>query len=100
MFHAAILTAKSTKQGIRSILCTLGIVIIRDKGVWVTERILSRAVMARLSSPVGMIYVEHVLVILRVASSIDADQEVEGTLVVIIVVVVVAIESVVVLIQS
>ena len=56
--------------------------------------------MARLSSPVGMMDVEHVLIVLRVASSIDADQEVEGTLVVIIVVVVVAIEFVVELIQS
>ena len=96
----AMLTAKSTKQGIRSILCTLDLVIIRDEGVWVTERILSRAIVARLSSPVGMMDVEHVLIFLGVASSIDADQKVQGTLVVIIVVVVVAIESIVVLIQS
>ena len=74
--------------------------IIGDEGVWVTERILSRAIVARLSSSVGMMDVEHVIVVLRVASSIDADQEVQGTLVVIIVVVVVTVESVVVLIQS
>ena len=56
--------------------------------------------MARLSSPVGMMDVEHVLIVLRVASSIDADQEVQGTLVVIIVVVVATVEFVVELIQS
>ena len=89
------LTAKSTKDG--SILCTLDLVIRANKGVWIAERILSRAVPARWSSPVGMVDVEHVLVILRVASSVDADQEVQWTLVVVIMVVVVTIESVVLL---
>ena len=59
-----------------------------------------RTVAARLSSSIGMMDVEHVPIILRVAGSIDADQEVQGTLVVIIVVVVVTVESVVVLMQS
>ena len=44
---------------------------------------MRRAVVARWSSPVGSLKVEHVPHILKLASSIDADQEVQGTLVVI-----------------
>ena len=47
-----------------------------DEGVWLTERVEGRAVAARWSSSVGVLKVEHFLGILRVASSIDADQEV------------------------
>ena len=53
-----------------------------DKGVGLTERVEGRAVAARWSSSVGMLKVEHVLGVLRVASSIDADQEVQGTIIV------------------
>ena len=53
-----------------------------DEGVGLTERVEGRAVAARWSSSVGMLKVEHVLGVLRVASSIDADQEVQGTIIV------------------
>ena len=53
-----------------------------DEGVGLTERIEGRAVTARWSSSVGMLVVEHVLGVVRVASSIDADQEVQGTIIV------------------
>ena len=52
-----------------------------DEGVGLTERVEGRAVTARWSSSVGMLVVEHVLGILRVASSIDADQEVQGAII-------------------
>jgi hypothetical protein len=53
-----------------------------DEGVGLTERIEGRAVTARGSSSVGMLKVEHVLGVIRVASSIDADQEVQGIIIV------------------
>ena len=52
-----------------------------DEGVGPTERVEGRAVVARWSSPVGVLKVKHVLGVLRVASSIDADQEVQGTMI-------------------
>ena len=69
-----------------------------DEGVRLTERIQGRAVIARWSSSVGVFKVEHVLHILRVASSIDADQEVQGTIIV--TVATLAIERIEVLLQS
>ena len=53
-----------------------------DEGVGLTERVEGRAVTARWSSSVGVLEVEHVLGVLRVASSIDADKEVQGTIIV------------------
>ena len=53
-----------------------------DEGVRLTERVQGRAVTARWSSSVGMLEVEHVLHVLRVAGSIDADQEVQWTIIV------------------
>ena len=53
-----------------------------DEGVGPTERVEGRAVAARWSSSVGMLKVEHVLGVLGVASSIDADQDVQGTIIV------------------
>ena len=52
-----------------------------DEGVGPTERIEGRAVTARWSSSVGMLKIKHVLGFLRVASSVDADQEVQGTMI-------------------
>ena len=69
-----------------------------DEGVRLTKRVQVRAVIARWSSSVGMLEVEHVLHVLRVASSIDADQEVQGTIIV--TVATLAIERVEVLLQS
>ena len=69
-----------------------------DEGVRLTERVQRRAVVTRWSSSVGMFKVEHVLHILRVASSIDADQEIQGTIIV--TVATLAIECVEVLLQS
>ena len=80
-------------------MCSMDFMNIRtDKGVRLTERIKGRAVAARWSSSVGMLEVEHVLHVLRVASSIDADQEVQGTIIV--TVATLAIERVEVLLQS
>ena len=53
-----------------------------DKGVGLTERVEGWAITARWSSSVGVLEVEHVLGVLRVASSIDADKEVQGTIIV------------------
>ena len=53
-----------------------------NKGVGPTERVEGRAVVARWSSSVGVLKVEHVLGVLGVASSIDADQEVQGTIII------------------
>ena len=52
-----------------------------DEGVGPTERVEGRAVAARWSSSVGVPKVKYVLGVLRVASSIDADQEVQGTMI-------------------
>ena len=46
-----------------------------DEGVGLTERVEGRTVAARWSSSVGMLKVEHVL-------GVDADQEVQGTIIV------------------
>ena len=69
-----------------------------NEGVWLTERVQGRAVTARWSSSIGMLKVEHVLCVVRVASSVDADQEVHGTMIV--TVMSSTIESVEVLLQS
>ena len=69
-----------------------------DEGVRLTKRVQGRAVIARWSSSVGMLEVEHILHVLRVASSMDADQEVQGTIIV--TVATLAIERVEVLLQS
>ena len=69
-----------------------------NEGVRVTERVSGRALAARSSSSVGVFEVEHVLHVLRVASSIDADQKVQRTVVV--TVATSTVESVEVLLQS
>ena len=80
-------------------MCSVDFVNLRaDKGVWLTERVEGRAVTARWSSSVGVLKVEHVLSVVRVASSIDTDQEVLGTMIV--TVTTSTIESVEVVLQS
>ena len=79
------LTAQSTIDGSRVSLDFQFVITVNlraDEGVGLTERVEGRAVTARWSSSVGMLVVEHVLGVLRVASSIDADQEVQGTIIV------------------
>ena len=79
------LTAQSTIDGSRVSLDFQFVITVNlraDEGIGLTERVEGRAVTARWSSSVGMLVVEHVLGVLRVASSIDADQEVQGTIIV------------------